>query len=173
VKASEGLCIEEHFLTCCLKSHTVSVAVQMFGYICIIFTLHHNNSGHQPTILKKLTSTVLNLIKFLSFTMCILLPGKNCHIFKNFIGLQLFLFLSFRSNFRYPTFFTTPICIITHTTANFIRYTCRIKKPNRCHLIFYCTSYRLNMFRALLCPSSGARDYDFVYHIGRIVLGLL
>jgi len=77
VKASEGLCIEEHFLTCCLKSHTVSVAVQMFGYICIIFTLHHSNSGHQPTILKKLTSTVLNLIKFLSFTMCILLPGKT------------------------------------------------------------------------------------------------
>jgi hypothetical protein len=27
------------------------------------------------------------------------------------------------------------------------------------------------MFQALLCPSSGARDY--VYHIGRIVLGLL
>jgi len=22
------------------------------------------------------------------------------------------------------------------------------KKPTRCHLIFYCTSYRLNMFRA-------------------------
>ena len=28
------------------------------------------------------------------------------------------------------------------------------------------------MFRALLCPSSGARDYDVVYHIDR-VLGLL
>ena len=43
----------------------------------------------------------------------------------------------------------------------------------RCHLIFYCTSYRLNLFQALLCPSSGARDYDFVYPIGRVVLGLL
>ena len=31
----------------------------------------------------------------------------------------------------------------------------------------------LNMFRALLCPSSGAREYDADYHIGRIVLGLL
>jgi len=31
----------------------------------------------------------------------------------------------------------------------------------------------LNMLQALLCPSSGARDYDVVYHIGRIVLGLL
>jgi len=29
------------------------------------------------------------------------------------------------------------------------------------------------MFRALLCPSSGARDYDVDYHIGRLVLGLL
>ena len=29
------------------------------------------------------------------------------------------------------------------------------------------------MFRALLCPSSGARNYDVGYHIGRIVLGLL
>ena len=29
------------------------------------------------------------------------------------------------------------------------------------------------MFRALLCPSSGARDYDADDHIGRFVLGLL
>ena len=29
------------------------------------------------------------------------------------------------------------------------------------------------MFRALLCPSSGVRDYDVVYHIGRVVIGLL
>jgi len=29
------------------------------------------------------------------------------------------------------------------------------------------------MFQALLCPLSGARDYDVDYHIGRIVLGLL
>ena len=29
------------------------------------------------------------------------------------------------------------------------------------------------MFRALLCPSLGARDYDVVYHAGRVVLGLL
>ena len=49
----------------------------------------------------------------------------------------------------------------------------RMKKPTSCHLIFYCTSYRLNMFRALLCPLSGARDYDVVYHIGRVVFGLL
>jgi len=30
------------------------------------------------------------------------------------------------------------------------------------------------MFRALLCPSPGARgDYDVDHHIGRFVLGLL
>ena len=29
-----------------------------------------------------------------------------------------------------------------------------------CHLLFYCTSYRLNMFRALLRPSSGAVYYN-------------
>jgi len=29
------------------------------------------------------------------------------------------------------------------------------------------------MFQALLGPSSGARDYDVIDHIGRIVLGLL
>ena len=29
------------------------------------------------------------------------------------------------------------------------------------------------MFRALICPSSGARDYAVDYHIGRIVLSLL
>jgi len=29
------------------------------------------------------------------------------------------------------------------------------------------------MFQALLCPSSGASDYDVDYHIGRVVLGSL
>ena len=29
------------------------------------------------------------------------------------------------------------------------------------------------MFRALLCPSSGARDYNVDYHIDCFVLGLL
>ena len=34
-------------------------------------------------------------------------------------------------------------------------------------LIILLHFYRLNMFRALLCPSSGARDYDVDYHIVR------
>jgi len=59
--------------------------------------------------------------------------------------------------------FTGP-CIIVTTEE---------QKPTRCHLLFYCISYRLNTFRALICPSSGARVYDVHYHIGRIILGLL
>ena len=33
-------------------------------------------------------------------------------------------------------------------------------EPTRCYLLFYCISYRLNMFRALLCPSSRAQAYS-------------
>jgi hypothetical protein len=33
---------------------------------------------------------------------------------------------------------------------------CSEEKPTRCHCMLYCTSDTLNMFRALLCPSSGA-----------------
>ena len=40
-----------------------------------------------------------------------------------------------------------------------IYYESREEKPTRCHWKVYCTYNMLNMFRALLCPSSGARDY--------------
>ena len=37
---------------------------------------------------------------------------------------------------------------------------CGNKMPTRCNRGFYCRSYcLLNMFRALLCPSSGAQEY--------------
>jgi len=29
--------------------------------------------------------------------------------------------------------------------------------------MIYCTYNMLNMFRALLCPSSGSRDYIYIY----------
>jgi len=45
--------------------------------------------------------------------------------------------------------------LYSHTTIFYLKN----KKPTRCHLLFYCTSYRLNMFRALLCPSSGGTLY--------------
>jgi len=34
------------------------------------------------------------------------------------------------------------------------------KRPTWCHLLFYFTSYVLNMFRTLIYPSSRARDYS-------------
>ena len=38
----------------------------------------------------------------------------------------------------------------------------REEKPARCHWMLYCTYDMLNMFRTLLCPSSGALDYTCV-----------
>ena len=35
----------------------------------------------------------------------------------------------------------------------------REEKPTRCHWMVYCTYNMLSVFRAHLCPSSGARDY--------------
>jgi len=46
-------------------------------------------------------------------------------------------------------------------------------EPTICHLLFYYTDDRLNMFQALLCPSSGAHDYGADYHMDPPVLGLL
>ena len=49
----------------------------------------------------------------------------------------------------------------------------REEKPTRCYWIVYCTYNLLNMFRALLCPSSGARDYMCVVtaygHVEQII----
>ena len=38
----------------------------------------------------------------------------------------------------------------------------REEKPTRCHLMVYCTYDMFNMFRELLCPSSGALGYTCV-----------
>ena len=42
------------------------------------------------------------------------------------------------------------------------------KKPTRCHLVLYLfLLYKLlNMFRATLCPSSGADDLVVFFHVG-------
>ena len=44
------------------------------------------------------------------------------------------------------------------------------KKPTRCHLVLYLfllvALYKLlNMFRATLCPSSGAEDLVVLFHV--------
>ena len=49
-----------------------------------------------------------------------------------------------------------------YTWCVFVRaslYMRREEKPTRCRWMGYCTYNMLNMFRALLCPSSRARDY--------------
>jgi len=45
------------------------------------------------------------------------------------------------------------------------------KRPTWCHLLFYFTSYVLNMFRTLIYPSSGACDYSVELPHWSIVLG--
>ena len=46
---------------------------------------------------------------------------------------------------------------------------CGNKTPTRCNRGFYCRSYcSLNMFRAPLCPSSGAQEYYTVLAVCRI-----
>jgi hypothetical protein len=37
---------------------------------------------------------------------------------------------------------------------------------------FYYTYDMLDMFRAPLCPSSGAHDYIAAYHMERLILGI-
>ena len=52
----------------------------------------------------------------------------------------------------------------------------REEKPTRRHSMVYWTYNTLNMFRALLCPSSGARDYMCVitaYGVQCLVAGCL
>jgi len=41
----------------------------------------------------------------------------------------------------------------------------REEKQTRCNWTVYWTCIMLNMFRALLCPSSGARDYMCVTNV--------
>ena len=54
----------------------------------------------------------------------------------------------------------TPVCIqLAWSSIKFIKYM-KNKRPTWCHLLFYFTSYVLNMFRTLLYPSSGACDYS-------------
>jgi len=88
------------------------------------------------------------------------------------IQLTLLLYVLLSYSLKFVSFFFTPLW---QKVAEMCQNHVHLKniKPTRCHLLFYCTSNRLNLFRALLCPSSGARNYDVDYHIGRIVLGLL
>jgi hypothetical protein len=47
------------------------------------------------------------------------------------------------------------------------------EEPTRCYLVFDYTYDRLNIFRAALCPSSGAHDCISDYHTDRLIRRLL
>jgi hypothetical protein len=47
------------------------------------------------------------------------------------------------------------VVVVVVSAVNLLRE----EKPTRCHWMVCCTYNMLNMFRALLCHSSGARDY--------------
>jgi hypothetical protein len=47
------------------------------------------------------------------------------------------------------------------------------EEPTRCYLVFYYTYERLNMFRAAMCPSSGAENCISDYHMDHLILRLL
>ena len=57
---------------------------------------------------------------------------------------------------------------ISSTWCVFVRAALHMRtaeKPTRCHWMLYWTYDMLNMFWALLCPSSGARDYMCVFTV--------
>jgi hypothetical protein len=47
------------------------------------------------------------------------------------------------------------------------------EEQTRYYFVFYYTYDRLNIFRAPLCPSSGAHNYISDYHIDRLILRFL
>ena len=63
------------------------------------------------------------------------------------------LFFLWRVPFAYDWLLHTSHCLC-------LSYVCGNKMPTRCNRGFYCRSYCfINMFRAPLCPSSGAQEY--------------
>jgi len=52
------------------------------------------------------------------------------------------------------------VCFTDNLRQYYSKLICGNKMPTRCNRCFYCTSYcLLIMFRAQLCPSSGAQEY--------------
>jgi hypothetical protein len=62
------------------------------------------------------------------------------------------------------------VSLTLFTVNRFIR---RRKKPTRCHSLIYCSCELLYMFRALICPSSGAPRLCLDYGMWCVVLKLL
>ena len=56
-------------------------------------------------------------------------------------------------------FHVSLILLISHTCMLPTKHLLKNKRPTWCHLLFYFTSYVLNMFWTLIYPSSGACDW--------------
>ena len=77
----------------------------------------------------------------------------NIHLFE-------FILLSREQNVTFTRFVFSFSILFFGTFCEIIWKICGNKMPARCNRGFYCTSYcLLNMFRASLCPSSGAQEY--------------
>ena len=95
-----------------------------------------------------------------------------CTYFLPYICFSFFLFgsnLLLRSFILSKYLYLFTQVTILHTWCIDMVWFLKNKRPTWCHLLFYFTSYVLNMFRTLIYPSSGAILLN--YHIGRVVIG--
>ena len=73
--------------------------------------------------------------------------------------LLIKLFVISYDHFLHKYYFDTRYLAVKCMLSTF-KQVCGNKTPTRCNRGFYCRSYcLLNMFRATLCPSSGAQEY--------------
>ena len=104
------------------------------------------------------------MLQWLKFNFHYMSNGTWDSVFVRMVGkVHVFLFaysktLLFRiavrgmCTFRYSLLWI--LCLLDHAALWYVEN----KRPTWCHLLFYFTSYVLNMFRTLMYPSSGACD---------------
>ena len=95
-----------------------------------------------------LINNTINFYLLVSFPNICILPHFQSIYYMLVFG-DIFLHLSKRHKY-------------VHSWCVFVRASLHMRseeKSTRCHWMFYCTYDKINMFRALLCSSSGARDY--------------
>jgi len=99
------------------------------------------------------------LLYLMSYRINKLLISCNIQPYSDHLTLQILLVLlqfdALKQILAFPSFSTTSTA--AQGVCNLI---CGNKMPTRCNRGFYCRSYcLLNMFRAPLCPSSGAQEH--------------
>jgi len=88
-------------------------------------------------------------------------PNTNIYNYLNFSN-----FTNIRFHKLHKIFF---LCMTVHRSSVWI------KRPTRCHFLVLCLFLLyslLNMFRATLCPSSGADDFEvFIRYVAAVTMG--